>query len=948
MHQLAPQRLRPVTLSVLAALAFVSTACGADEAAGGDSPPLASDLGPLFPDASAPSDGLNADAALVDGTFPEDLGSDDPTAPDASPGDAQPGSDLAPTDAVLPSDAADTAAPSRGLVRIAAPLADATVSGPVTIVLEPDDRDERLVDAVRLKVNGVVVATDTKLPTRFVLDTRTVDAFALELVAEAEDGAERGFDATTVLADNPSVRFISASVDAREARDGQIVNITARVDAPGTVTLGADFSALDTGFDPSRVFSAPLGGGEYAISYVITPTNAAPDGDHPIPLTATLGTEVVPFTGLTLRLRNGAIDGVSIPNGFHVGGPAPEATAGWTVAAPALSATNTSVVTGGTTNVRANIAGLPAADRVVGLLVSVAGQEGHFQVPVDPTAPPADGLVAATIRVRQDYFASVATLPPVNLRVALRDARGRVSPAATMALTVLRVGSGDLQFSLNWSTRADLDLHVVDPLACRTYFSNKNCLGSGGRLDLDSNVACRAGPGIENVFFQAGTAPPGLYEAFIVPYNDTCCAATGCTTGHPYTLTINYCGRTETRSGLLPYLNRSSVPFAEAISVARVDNRSCDRTAAGRVRYEDRPLAARGFGDSRWQAVAGAVVELRELGTNAVLATGVTDARGDYLLRFATEAPGYVVAVRTETSTDEGLRRIKVMNHPKFKRVYEAVSGPVLLPSEVDAVSIRDLDIPAERFAGAFNIFDVLRASWDDLRRATGRNPPDLRVFWATGSDTTDTRYCSRAHADLGACTELGAVSVNGRDEDRDEYDDMIIAREFYKFALDTLARDNHPGGASDGRRDTPSRSWTDGVTAALAASLLGSEAFVDSRPLGIYVVDDLEAMPTPFGLREVAGDHSRYLVMALVHDLIDAANEDWDAVANARSAVLDVLFTHLSGGGWTDRGPAGVDLTDLLDGWLCRGWAERPALEALVARVAFGYDFGGPTGCWP
>ena len=934
--------LSAVALAALLGLTSAASGCSSD---GADSDRASGDaLTPADPDAARDPDAPAGPDAVGD----LDAVVTDPDAsvtdPDAAVTDGQP----------APSDLADGDLPPAGpgLVRIATPRAALTVEGSIAVDLVPDDRDERLVDAVRLKVNGLVVATDTKLPTRFVLDTRAVPSGPLELVAEAEDGPDRGRDVVSVVIDNPPVRFLAVRPERAAVRDGETVTLDVQVEAPGPVVLAADFARLDSGFDPARVVVTPGARGAFTVTYVLTPDNDRPDGVHPVPLLATLDGRSVPFDGLTLRLRNGAAAGVSVPNAFHVPAPAPDPTPGWVVAAPTVTAANASVVTGGTTDVRASLWEVPDGDRIVGLIVSVDGQPGHWQVPVDPSAPPADGLVTATIRVSQDYVAATPSPPPVNLRLALRDARGRVSAAAPFRLAVLRVGGGDLQFSLSWSTPADLDLHVVDPLACRVYYANKQCSPSGGRLDLDSNVSCRAGPALENVFYPTGSAPAGLYEVQVVTYGDNCCPSGTCSAGHPYTLTINACGRTETLTGTLPFQNRRSAAVSEAVTIAQVDNSRCDRLATGQIRYEDKPFDARGFGDSRWQQVAGVVVELREAATGAVLAAGVTDLNGDYMIRFASEAPAYVVAVRTETSAEEGLRRIRVMNHPKFKRVHEVVSAPVTLSDDARAPSVLDLDIPIADGAGAFNIFDTSRAAWDAVRLATGRNPPDLRVFWATGTDTTETRYCSPTLFDAGACTERHAVSVQGRDEDRDEYDDMIIAREFFRFALNNLARDSHPGEPSDGRRTDARAAFGDGVSAVLAADLFGSRHFVDSRPFGLYVVDDLEAMPTPFASRVVDQALSRYLVMAVLHDLIDPPQapdaEPHDAVHGGRSALFDALFTHLGGPAWTDRGADGVELVDLLDGWLCRGWPGRPALDGLLAHHAFGYDFGGPSGCWP
>lgn len=78
------------------------------------------------------------------------------------------------------------------------------------------------------------------------------------------------------------------------------------------------------------------------------------------------------------------------------------------------------------------------------------------------------------------------------------------------------LGTGDVQFTLQWEGDADLDLHVIGPDETEIYFDNQSS-PSGGTLDVD---ACRNGcqPGesrIENVYWPEGAAPEGSYTAWV-------------------------------------------------------------------------------------------------------------------------------------------------------------------------------------------------------------------------------------------------------------------------------------------------------------------------------------------------------------------------------------------------------------------------------------------------
>ena len=73
--------------------------------------------------------------------------------------------------------------------------------------------------------------------------------------------------------------------------------------------------------------------------------------------------------------------------------------------------------------------------------------------------------------------------------------------------------TGEVQLSLMWNDRNDLDLHVVCPSGERMHGGNKvsKC---GGELDVDMNVRAESKKPIENVFWEEN-APAGNYKAFV-------------------------------------------------------------------------------------------------------------------------------------------------------------------------------------------------------------------------------------------------------------------------------------------------------------------------------------------------------------------------------------------------------------------------------------------------
>jgi len=80
--------------------------------------------------------------------------------------------------------------------------------------------------------------------------------------------------------------------------------------------------------------------------------------------------------------------------------------------------------------------------------------------------------------------------------------------------------TGDVQLSLIWFDKNDLDLHCVDPTGAEIFFNNRRSK-SGGELDVDANAGrlpLTSEP-IENIYWPKDGAPPGKYTVFINFYN---------------------------------------------------------------------------------------------------------------------------------------------------------------------------------------------------------------------------------------------------------------------------------------------------------------------------------------------------------------------------------------------------------------------------------------------
>ncbi len=98
-----------------------------------------------------------------------------------------------------------------------------------------------------------------------------------------------------------------------------------------------------------------------------------------------------------------------------------------------------------------------------------------------------------------------------------RSAPSLLPPEFKERLEKRNANTGDIQISLFWENRHDLDLHCTDPSGEDIHFQKPRS-SSGGRLDVDSNAACDnnvTDNPVENIYWATGKAPEGEYKVWV-------------------------------------------------------------------------------------------------------------------------------------------------------------------------------------------------------------------------------------------------------------------------------------------------------------------------------------------------------------------------------------------------------------------------------------------------
>jgi len=367
--------------------------------------------------------------------------------------------------------------------------------------------------------------------------------------------------------------------------------------------------------------------------------------------------------------------------------------------------------------------------------------------------------------------------------------------------------------------------------------------------------------------------------------------------------------------------------------------------ATGQFLYHDREQDATGFTGVEPDRPARRVdVQVFDATTLAVLATGATDASGNYSIPV-TDAATRNVRVRmvSLSSATPGLL-VDVRNNSSARVAY-TVNGPQV-NGHVPTVDVNFGTVTAAAGAGAeaFNVFDVLLNGCDFFALLEGARP-NLRVtaFWETLS--VDGTFFQPAD---------NSVHLRGAEG----YDDTVIGHEHGHFIANHWSKDQSPGGThyiGDNHQDLR-LSWSEGFAtwyAAAARRALG----VGPRP-DLYI--DTDGSPGPGNLNfsysfetpNVAanGGACEVAVTACLWETIDDAatpdgspGVDDDLLAHPVADAWDVIRNYLPQPAVTN-----VSLEDFWDGWFrpAANHGDLAAMQAAFAGLDVDYfaDAGEPN----
>lgn len=320
-------------------------------------------------------------------------------------------------------------------------------------------------------------------------------------------------------------------------------------------------------------------------------------------------------------------------------------------------------------------------------------------------------------------------------------------------------------------------------------------------------------------------------------------------------------------------------------------------TVSGRVTFARIPLTATvgnglDYAGTRQDPSRGVVVDLLNATTQAVIASGATDANGNY--SFAT-VPGNTsvqlrVTARMVRAAPAALPRwdfavrdvdTTTTNYSYSDGAFSSGSGvthDVAIPSGWNTAS-RTATGPRE--SAPFAILDTLyRAYTFVLATDADADFPALVVDWSAENTGGETFY--------QADPEPLMVLPGEADVDTDEFDEHVIAHEFGHYLEDSFARSDSDGGAhAVGDYLDPRVAWGEGFAYAFAAMVLNESEIRDV--FGAGQADDQSFNVENDSLLN-EGWFSEASIQEIVWDLFDSANDHQDTVSLGFGPIWNVL----------------------------------------------------------
>ena len=368
-------------------------------------------------------------------------------------------------------------------------------------------------------------------------------------------------------------------------------------------------------------------------------------------------------------------------------------------------------------------------------------------------------------------------------------------------------------------------------------------------------------------------------------------------------------------------------------------------TISGRVTFDKVPFGAGSdmgldFARALAAPVRGATVEIMAGSGGTVLATGVTDAAGNYSLSVPPNTDVFVRVRAEMLRTGTPAWNFTVRDNTNFDSLY-ALDGSVF--NSGSSASTRNLhaasgwggsSYTAARSAAPFAVLDaVYQALQLVLTASPSQVFPELRMMWTPNNrpvTPTGNIAAQRASGNIGttfydAGTPARIYVLGDVATDTDEFDQHVLAHEWGHYYQHQFSRDDSIGGAHDTNQRLDYRvAFSEGWGNAFSGMARGDPLYRDSftmsgalRGFTINVENNASLIPGAF---------NEGAVQSVLYDFFDSANDGADTVSLGFAPIHAVMTTRMR------TTPSLTTIYPFLSALRAGNAAQASAIDALAA----------------
>lgn len=361
-------------------------------------------------------------------------------------------------------------------------------------------------------------------------------------------------------------------------------------------------------------------------------------------------------------------------------------------------------------------------------------------------------------------------------------------------------------------------------------------------------------------------------------------------------------------------------------------------SVAATYKFEDRVAEQNEVSQPVPAPVRRALVRLMRSSDNTEVTRGYTNEAGGVTLSFEEPGSCYLLVLAVGDPTKNPFSVMDCLTDGCTTGTYAHKSAD-FTPSPGGTVP-EVLITEASGLGGAFNLFDFMLRADAFVMTNLGKVPPAYKVHWKQGAVPD---FCE-------SCYSQKELWITGATDDNDAYDDSVLGHEYGHFIEDVYSKSDSPGGDHDGSPTSPLLAWGEGYGTYVGSAMTSSPLYLDMRPGGMTVLDIRTAgtetyaasLTDPKGMNQLVSEF-------LVSEVLWKITRGPDGTGGKTDApVFDVLTNYFPDQAkFADRGVAGVDLVDFLDGWFCREHGDEAYIRSIVNNLAgFPYDYAALAGC--